>query len=109
MTLNKINILNHDLKRLTTWLRAKRITLNTIKAEILLFRSKSKRNIKHLNFRISGHYIPQKTQVKYLGLTINEHLDWDLYFSQLKKKLNCGIGLLAKMIFWTRSKSRIQE
>ena len=36
-----------------------RISLNTSKTEILLFRPKSKRNItKHLNFRISGQYIP---------------------------------------------------
>ena len=32
---------------------------------------------------------------------MNEHLDWDLYFSQLKKKLNRGIGLLAKTIHFT--------
>ena len=59
----------------------------------MLFRPKSERNIaKHLNFRISGQHIPPTTQVKYLGLTMNEHLDWDLYFSHLKKKLNLGIG-----------------
>ena len=92
------NHINHDLKLLTTWLRANRISLNTSKTEILLFRPKSKRNItKHLNFRISGQCVPQTTQVKYLGLTMNEHLDWDLYFSQLKKKLNREIGLLAKI------------
>ena len=51
----------------------------------------------HLNFRISGQYIPRTTQVKYLGLTMNEHLDWDLYFSQLKNKPNRGIGLLSKI------------
>ena len=63
---------------------------------MLPFRPKSKRKItKHLNFGISRQYIPRKTQVKYLGLTINEHLDWDLCFSQLKKKFNRGIGLLA--------------
>ena len=28
---------------------------------------------------------------------MNGHLDWDLCFSQLKKKLNRGIGLLAKI------------
>ena len=28
---------------------------------------------------------------------MNEHLDWNLYFSKLKKKLNAGIGLLAKI------------
>ena len=102
-SLKKINKhINHDLKLLTTWLRANRISLNTYKTEILLFRSKSKKKItKHLNFTISGQYIPRKTQVKYLGLTINEHLDWDLYFSQLKKKLNRGIGLLAKIRHFT--------
>ena len=97
--LKKINKnINHDLKLLTTWSRAYRISLNTRKTEIFLFRPKSKRNItKHLNFRISGQYIPRTTKVKYLGLTMNEYLDWDLYFSQLKKKLDCGIGLLAKI------------
>ena len=94
--------INHDLKLLTTWLRANRISLNTRKTENLLFRPKSKRNItKHLNFRISGQYIARTTQVKYLGLTMNEHLDWDLYFSQLKKKLNRGIGLLSKIRHFT--------
>ena len=51
--------INHDLKLLTAWLRANRISLNTSKTKILLFRPKSKRNItKHLNLRISGQYIP---------------------------------------------------
>ena len=86
---------NHDLKLFTTWLSANRISLNTSKTNILLLRPKFKRNIaKHLNFRISCQYIPQISQVKYLGLTMNEHLNWDLYFSQLRKKFNCGIGLL---------------
>ena len=98
-SLKKINKhISHNLNFLTAWLTANR-SLNTSKTEILLFRPKSKRNItKHLNVRISGQYIPQKTQVKYLCLTIiDEHLDWDLYFSQLKKKLNHGIGLLTKI------------
>ena len=51
-SLKKINKhINHDLKLLTTWLRANRISLNTSKTKILLFRPKSKRN---LNFKISG-------------------------------------------------------
>ena len=28
----------------------------------------------------------QAKQVKYLGLTMNEHVDWDLYSIQLKKE-----------------------
>ena len=45
-SLKKVNKhINHDLKLFTTWLRANRISLNTSKTEILLFRTKSKRNI----------------------------------------------------------------
>ena len=102
-SLKKINKhINHDLKHFNTWLRANRISLNTSKTKVLLFRPKSKRNItKDLNFRISDQYILRTTQVKYLGLTVNEHLDWDLCFSQLKRKLNCSIGLLAKIRHFT--------
>ena len=91
-SLKKINkYINHDLKPLTTSLRANRTSLNTSKAEVLLFRPKSKRNItKHLNFRIKGHYITWKTRIKYLILTINDHLD-----------CNRGIGFLAKIIHFT--------
>ena len=32
---------------------------------------------------------------------MNEHLDWDLYFSELKKKLNRGIGRLSKIRHFT--------
>ena len=45
-SLKKINKhINQDLKHFTAWLRANRISLNTSKTEILLFRTKSKRNI----------------------------------------------------------------
>ena len=75
-SLKKIhNPINHDLKLLTTWLRSNRTSLNTDKIENLLFRPKFKRNIKHLNFRISGQYISLTIQVKLLGLTMNEHLN----------------------------------
>ena len=104
-SLKKINKhINHDLKFLTIWLEANRISLNTSKTEISLFRSKSKRNLtKQLNFRISGQYISRTTQIKYLDLIMNEQLHWELYFSQLKKTLDCGIEFLAKIRHFIQS------
>ena len=95
-TINKH--MNHDLKRLTIWLRANRISLNVSKTEIILFRPKSKQNItKHLNFRISGQKIHITNNVKYLGLTLNEFLNWNTQLGLLRNKLNRGIGLLSKI------------
>ena len=95
ITLKKINKdINVDFKLLTTRLTAARISLKKGKLKILL----SELNLKEI--RISGLYILQTIQVKYLGLTMNENLNWDLYFSQLKKKLSYGIGLLVKIRYF---------
>ena len=91
--------INHNLKLLNTWLRANRISLNASKAEIILFRPKSGQgNIaKHFNFRISGQQIERTNKVKYLGLVVNEFLEWRTHITHLKKKLNQAFSLLSKI------------
>ena len=102
-SLKKINKhINHDLKLLNTWLRAKRTSLNATKAEIILFGPKFRANLtKHLNFRISGQRVEKINEVKYLGLVVNEFLEWKTQFIRLKKKLNQAIGLLSKICHHT--------
>ena len=97
-----IKHINHDLKLLNIWLRADKMSPNASKTEIILFRPKSQSNItKHLNFRISGQYIGRISEVKYLGLILNEFLSWSTYYTLLKKKLNWAIGLLSKAQHFT--------
>ena len=55
--------------------KVKKISLNTSKTEILLFRPKGETITKHVNFRISGERIKTSTTVKYLGLLLREHLN----------------------------------
>ena len=45
---------NRDLALLVHWLRANKISLNTSKTELILFRSTRKTLTKKLNFRLSG-------------------------------------------------------
>ena len=61
-SIKKINQhINHDLQLLCHWLRANKLSLNTDKTEIVIFRSKTNKITKKLNFRISG----QKDQSNY--------------------------------------------
>ena len=55
------------LMNMSHWLRAKR-NLNATKTEIIIFQTKNKQIIKHLNFRISGQKINTCRNVKYLGV-----------------------------------------
>ena len=79
-SLKKINsLINHDLALLVQWLRANKISLNTSKTEIIIFRPKHKIITKHLNFRMSGEKINLSATVKYLGVILREHLEWQKY------------------------------
>ena len=97
-SLKKINThVNHDLKLLYEWLKANKISLNTKKTEIMLFRSKNKIINKHLNFRLSGTKINLSKTVKYLGLILDEHLTWDHHLKLLSTKVSRATGMLAKI------------
>ena len=100
-SLQKINKhVNHDLALITVWFRANKISLNTSKTKIVLFRSKRKTITKKLNFRISGQNIPISKSVKYLGVMLNENLSWDSHMTYILPKLNRGLGLLSKIRYY---------
>ena len=98
-SLKKINRqINHDLSLITHWLRANKISLNTTKTEIIILRPKKKQQItKHLNFRISGQNVNTCSSVKYLGVMLQDTLEWNLHLNILNLKLNRAIGLLCKI------------
>ena len=97
-SLKKINkSINKDLKCAVDWIRANKLSLNTSKTEIVIFKARSKVITKNLNFRISGQKIGLSKSVKYLGITLQDDLYWNLYLDELVKKLSRSIGLLSKI------------
>ena len=88
---------NHDLSVLCQWLRANKITLKYQQNRNHNFLTKEEANItKHLNFRINGQKINNCSNVKYLGIMLEENLEWNLHVNLLKSTQNIAIGLLCK-------------
>ena len=85
------------MSRVTHWQRANRISLNVTKTEIILFRSCRTKITKKINFRISGLKIKTKTQTKYLGVILDEHLNFKKQIETVKQKLARATGALAKL------------
>ena len=70
-SLKKINKhINRDLKLNVDWTRANKLSLNTSKTEIVIFKLRNKIITKHLNFHISGEKIELSPQVRYLIIII---------------------------------------
>ena len=97
-SLKKLNKhINRDLKFVVQWIRANKLSLNTGKTKIVIFKSRNRKISKHLNFRISGQKIVPVDSVKYLGLTLQNDLHWKMHLTSLEKKLSRSIGLPSKI------------
>ena len=85
------------MKNIVHWLWANKISLNTKKTEIVLFRSEKTIIKKNMNFRISGQKINIMKETTYLGMIMDEHLTFKNHMDTVKLKLNRANEFLAKL------------
>ena len=90
----KVNI---DLKLLCHWLNANKISLNTNKSEYILFRHKHKSINSNLKLKLNGSKLYPSSYIKYLGIFLDENLNWKKHISMLSSKLRRATGALAKL------------
>ena len=94
-------LINHSVALLVQWLQANKISLNTSKTELVLFRPKGNAITKNLNFRISGKKVKLSRTVKYLGIILNENWLSEDHLNTLIPKLSRAVGLLSKIWYHT--------
>ena len=86
--------LNFDMSFLTCWLKANKISLNASKTEILIFRNPRKPINYEIKIELDGKRLYPSKFVKYLGILIDTHLNWNYHIKILAPKLSRAIGML---------------
>ena len=100
-SLKKLNRqVNHEMNLVCEWLRSNKISLNPSKTDILLFKSNKKKITRQMKFKVDGHKIDISKTTKYLGVIIDENLNWKEHINQLTIKLSHAIGMLSKMRYY---------
>ena len=89
--------INLDLESLYIWLCANKISLNVAKTKILLFRNCHKKISFHLNFFINNEPLKLSESVKYLGVTLDHFLNWNINTKNLCSKLSNANGVISKL------------
>ena len=91
--------LNQDLKSVSEWLAANKLTLNTSKTEFMLIGSRQRIRTFHSSPTLTINETPIKRVdcVKSLGLNIDENLSWNKHIDKISKKIASGIGALKRM------------
>ena len=79
-----------DLKGITSWLSANKLTLNVLKTDFMLIGSRQRVAALEGNvtLRLNDAVLQQVHSLKCLGVNANQNLTWDSHIASIRKKSN---------------------
>ena len=93
-----VNTLNKELTVVSKWLKNNRLVLNTAKCEFVLLGSRKRlKNVHPQNVSIESNVIHRVTHLKYLGIMIDECLNWNIQVEKIIKDITSSIYLLKRI------------
>ena len=90
-----VNEINVEIDKLYSWVKANKLSLNVEKTNFMLFTPKCfPRNMDDL--LINGNRISEVNETKFLGVIIDNKLNWSPHIMHISKKIAKGIGIILK-------------
>ena len=89
--------LNKDLRELSFWLNGNKIAFNVAKTKIILFKTSNKNYDADLKIKLFRKRIHASPYVKYLGVFIDENLNWKKHINEISTKLIKSNAMLSKL------------
>ena len=91
--------INVDLERLDSWLKGNKLSLNVAKTQSMLIATKPKHRTlnnaaEKLNLEIRGRELDVVKKIKYLGVQVDNSLDWKEHIKAVSSKVSRAIGFL---------------
>ena len=84
-----------ELTKINTWFQANKLSLNINKTNYVLFHKKSMRLPSKLpTLVINNTQISRVECLKFLGIILDQHLDWGQHIACIEKKISTNIGVL---------------
>ena len=93
-----MHIVNSELANISNWFRANKLSLNTKKTNFILFGSKQIPNTgDKFSVSIDGYVLQQVEFTKFLGIFIDEKLNWKKHIEHIAIKISKGLGALGRV------------
>ena len=88
------SILNSELQEIVKWLKINKLSLNVNKTQCMVFtRKREKRKV---NIKIEDQNIEQVSKTNFLGVIIDEQLNWKEHILYISNKISKAIGVIIK-------------
>lgn len=99
---------NTELERISTWLKTNKLSINLKKTHYMHFTLHTSKRNTPMNIKIDGHPIHSCEFTKFLGLTIDNRMNWSHHINSIANKISRNIGVLKKVKGLLPRKSLIQ-
>lgn len=82
---------------LTSWVDCNGLKLNLDKTNYMIFSNNRLHSEHDYNIKIANRYIKRTDSTKFLGVIINEKLNWNQHIAAIKQKMSRHIGIMYKL------------
>ena len=88
--------LNDQLNNVSTWLKANKLSINVKKTKLMIFRPRQKTLPITRQIILENNVLEQVDNTKFLGVYIDQHLEWKTHVNFIAAKISQSVGLLYK-------------
>ena len=86
-----------ELELVYKWLCCNQLSLNVEKSNYVIFHAPQKKTTYQVNLSLHNCSLKQESSTKYLGVLIDENLNWKSHVSHIKSKIKRGVGVISKL------------
>jgi Reverse transcriptase (RNA-dependent DNA polymerase) len=92
-----ISVTNIELEKLAEWFKANKLSLNTKKTNFIIFGHKQQPDIAKYKLMLDGNCLERVKSAKFLGIYIDEKLNWNQHINHVCMKVSKGIGIMSRL------------
>lgn len=94
-----VDRLQRDLAILFEYFRLNRLSVNATKTEIVFFRTPNRRIPNNITINVNDTCLTVTDRVKYLGVILDDNLNWKFHLEQLCGKVSRSVGILRRLSY----------
>ena len=89
------NAVNTELRKIKSWLEENKLSLNVQKTSYMIFNGRKAKYDYEIMFGSSQ--LTQVTEIKYLGVTLDDKMSWNSHIKRLNKRLSSSVWALSRL------------
>ena len=87
-----MNTLREEFVKVLEWLNTNKLIINLQKTHLMLFTNRKRPQ--SINITVNGHVIQEKTEIKFLGVIVDNQLNWHAHVNYISNKISKSVAIL---------------